>query len=1000
MNSLRAVRTVVLLALLVGPGQAQVTINVATSPASPVNWGQPLTLYAYVFGDNNCGEDTIEFNLDSQPILGFVPATQISWLPAPPECLAILPMNWSTAGITVTGHRLFAVDSVGVAVRSYIDLTINQAVPPVSLTSSLNPSTVGQVVTLTATVPPQFPGARNPTGTVTFSIDGTPQGTQSLTGEVAQWVASGMAVGNHAVQAAYSGDTYYQAETATLTQTVKPLPATTTTLVTAPNPSNAGQPVTLTATVSLGVPSNLVPAGTVTFWDGGAQISTVTLSNGTGAATTSGLTAGTHNLTAVYSGNQDLHGSTSNVVNQVVNKAPTTISLVTSPNPSTVTPGVTLTAAVSPANGPTGTIFFYSDGTQILSVALSGGAISATTAALTAGTHALTAAYSGDSSYAGSTSAAVNQVVHQAVTTTTLTTAPDPSTMGQPVALTALVSSGPAQAILPTGIVVFSDTSGTAIPSVALSNGTATATISTLAPGSHTLKASYGGDANYQGSSSGVYTHVVNRQPTTTSMQASPASCKPGQNVMLTASVSPSTATGVVTFQDGPTTLGTAGLAAGTATLPISSMAPGSHSLTAFYGGDTNYAPSVSSPPVTESVGQQTTTTVLAATPDPAVAAQPVTLTATVTPGTATGSVSFLDGVNVLGTAPVGGGIAAYTIASLSAGNHSLTAAYNGDTNDAPSTSAAVSESVSGIPAGPNPVSVSPASGSESSQVMIFTFSDSGGWQDLSVVNVLINNVLDGRNACYLAYSRTAGVLYLVEDDGGTLSTGLVLGGSGNVANSQCSIAGQASTASGNGDLLTVTLVLTFSPSFGGNKIVYMAAGDLLGNNSGWQALGVWQVPFTPSGTIAAVSLTPARQVAQAGSAQTFTSELTDSRGSGDFGVVNMLVNNSIDGRNACYLAYSSSANVLMLVDDAGDAGGPYAGSLVLNGSAATIQNSQCAVNGAGSSAAKSGNTLTLILNITCKPPLAGNRIVWLAGRDAAGANNTGWQAMGTTTVQ
>jgi hypothetical protein len=84
----------------------------------------------------------------------------------------------------------------------------------------------------------------------------------------------------------------------------------------------------------------------------------------------------------------------------------------------------------------------------------------------------------------------------------------------------------------------------------------------------------------------------------------------------------------------------------------------------------------------------------------------------------------------------------------------------------------------------------------------------------------------------------------------------------------------------------------------------------------------------------------------------------------------------------------------LLLVDDAGDAGGPFASG------ATTIQNSQCSMNVAGSSFTKNGNTLTLSLNITFKPAFAGNRVIWVAGRDVGGANNTGWQSMGTTTVQ
>ena len=88
-----------------------------------------------------------------------------------------------------------------------------------------------------------------------------------------------------------------------------------------------------------------------------------------------------------------------------------------------------------------------------------------------------------------------------------------------------------------------------------------------------------------------------------------------------------------------------------------------------------------------------------------------------------------------------------------------------------------------------------------------------------------------------------------------------------------------------------------------------------------------------------------------------------------------------------------------MLVDDAGDAAGPFAGTLLLNGAASTIQNSQCSVNGAGSSAVKNGKTLTLALSITFKSSFAGNRVLWVAGRDVASGNNTDWQSMGTTTI-
>jgi YD repeat-containing protein len=295
-----------------------------------------------------------------------------------------------------------------------------------------------------------------------------------------------------------------------------------------------------------------------------------------------------------------------------------------------------------------------------------------------------------------------------------------------------------------------------------------------------------------------------------------------------------------------------------------------------------------------------------------------------------------------------------------------------------------------------------PTSGNISSQTFTFTFSHSAGYQSLSVVNVLINNFLDGRHACYLAYSLSASTLFLVDDAGdagGPFAGGVTLGNPGTtIQNSQCSV--NLLSATGNGNTLTLMLTIAFKTAFGGNKIQYLAARDNSGGNTDWQGMGVWQVPPTPSGQITVTSLTPARNVAPNGTAQTLVAVLTDTKGAGDFGVINLLANRFIDGRQACYLAYAASSNTLFLVDDGGDAGGPFAGGMVLNGSAGTIQNSQCSVSGTGSSASPSGNALTLTLNVTFKAAFAGNRIIWVAGRDAASGNNTDWQSMGTATVQ
>lgn len=292
----------------------------------------------------------------------------------------------------------------------------------------------------------------------------------------------------------------------------------------------------------------------------------------------------------------------------------------------------------------------------------------------------------------------------------------------------------------------------------------------------------------------------------------------------------------------------------------------------------------------------------------------------------------------------------------------------------------------------PAAAGVTPGSATASSQTWAFTFSDPRSWQDLDVVNILINNVLDGRQACYLAYSRALNVLYLVNDSGTALLPGLVLNGSGSVANNQCTVNAAGLSASGNGNTLTLTLNMSFGVGFTGNKVVYLAARDVAQGNSGWQALGTWGMPGSSASGLSVGGVNPVRS---SGSTQTYTLTFTDTNGWQDIAVANILVNSAIDGRRACYLAFVPSGGSLLLVDDAGDAGGPYAG-MSLPGSG-SVSNSQCAINGAGSSVVSSGSTLTLTLPITFSHSFAGNQVFYLATR--SNTANSDWQAVGSVSV-
>jgi hypothetical protein len=201
-------------------------------------------------------------------------------------------------------------------------------------------------------------------------------------------------------------------------------------------------------------------------------------------------------------------GSMSPSLAQVVNSGAvaTTTSLASSPNPSTFGQAVALVATVTPPSGtapPTGTVTF-SDGPTVLgSMSLdSNGVATLVTSALSVGAHAIGAQYGGDTIHAGSASASVSQTVNRANTTTTLTSNRNPSNGRQSITFEATVSPSAA-----TGTVQFFDGS-VSIGTSTLSNSVATLT-TTLSQGTHAMTAQYGGDGNYNGSTSAVLTQTV-----------------------------------------------------------------------------------------------------------------------------------------------------------------------------------------------------------------------------------------------------------------------------------------------------------------------------------------------------------------------------------------------------------------------------------------------------------------------------------------------------------
>jgi hypothetical protein len=261
--------------------------------------------------------------------------------------------------------------------------------------------------------------------------------------------------------------------TATLIQVVnRSTPSITAT--SSLNPSAFGTQVTFSASLTAALANSAT--GTVQWMDGATAIgSPVPISSAAASMPVATLTAGTHSITAVYSGDSDFTGATSAPISQVVNKATpgvggfAPITIASSLNPSIYQNAVTLTAT-APA-GSTGTITFMDATTALGASPLVAGSATFSVSTLTAGTHPITAVYSGDSNFNGATSTGISQVVNKAPTVESVFATPSTGvTVGSSVTFTTLVNTG---ALLPTGTVTFMD-GATTLGTGTVSSATAT----------------------------------------------------------------------------------------------------------------------------------------------------------------------------------------------------------------------------------------------------------------------------------------------------------------------------------------------------------------------------------------------------------------------------------------------------------------------------------------------------------------------------------------------
>jgi hypothetical protein len=616
---------------------------------------------------------------------------------------ATLPMTGAVRNTTITASYAGAADLAAASASSAFAVQVNPTTTTVL--PSMSTVTIGDPVTFSATVTPTV--GSNPTGGVQFVVDGAAFGAPVAVsgGTATSPPISTLGLGNHQVIATYNGNASFGPSTSAPAEfrVRVPLLATSTSISITPSSTVYGQSVNLSSHVATTSGTGNLTDGSVTFSEGGTTFGTAAVdASGNASLDTTTIPVGAHSIVATFSGDDEYNGTASAPSSLTVAKSDTT-SVLTGDVPTAVS-GQSLNfsvavAAVAPGAGvPTGTAQLVVDGSNVGSaVTLVGGVANFdAVSSLLTGSHTVAVNYSGDANYKAS-SDSLHQVVAQADTTTVLTISPSPSSEDQNVNITANVGAVAPGGGAATGLVDFTsdgDPIGSASLSPSSGGAHATLSIDTLAPGSHTIVATYEGDTDYNGSVSDPKSQTViagaAQIGTSTHVTTSDNPATYGEFVSYTASVTADDATtpsGAIQFSVDGTNIGDPVQvdADGTAQSPLlASPEPGDHSVIAAFVGNPGYSNSgdflaqtvndaasaitVSSSNANSSYGQGVTFSATVSTPQTGV-------------GTPTGKVQFrVDGVAVGGAVTLSGGQAtSASVSNLTPGTHTVTANYAGD---------------------------------------------------------------------------------------------------------------------------------------------------------------------------------------------------------------------------------------------------------------------------------------------------------------------------------
>lgn len=502
--------------------QASTTTTVSSN-VNPSSFAQPVTLTAFV-------DSTYHFSSNGATVTFYDNGAPIGSSVISGNAVSVTISSLATGAHSITAN--YAGDANLLASTSAVFAqTVNPAAVSPTIALSSYSTTYGQSITMTSNVRPAFGGT--PTGTVTFWLNSTTSlGTGPLVNGTAQATTTAVPAGSRSIYATYNGDTNFASGSSFPTQLTVSQATTTTAAGADINPANYGQTVTLSATVQS---SGGTPTGTVTFLDGSTTLGTTTLTNGAAQLPVSNFAAGSHPITAKFSGDANFSGGTSSVLTETVNPVATTTAVTSSLNPATAGQPITLTATVQAGGlSVSGSVSFLDGSTTLGAATLSSNSAQISISSLSVGSHSITAVYGGSVDFASSTSAALAQTINTITTTTAVSSSVNPALAGQTVTFTATVQPGAGNSA--SGTVTFMDGS-TTLGTASVASNSAQISVSTLVVGTHAITAAYSGNATFSGSTSSALTETVNPSSTTTTLVSNLNPATFGQAIPLVATV-------------------------------------------------------------------------------------------------------------------------------------------------------------------------------------------------------------------------------------------------------------------------------------------------------------------------------------------------------------------------------------------------------------------------------------------------------------------------------